>query len=441
MFGDLPTYGSYSRPAGLWLPRPPAHWPLFAGGAVLPEVKEKNRGLAESTVLSLSFGRVIVKPQEKLRGLVPESFEDYQILQPGDVVIRPTDLQNDQSSLRVGQAKDRGIITSAYIGLRPTGIDPAFAFSYLAALDHLKVFYGMGSGLRQTLDYRDFKRLPVPVPPAEEQAAIVKYLGHAQARIDRAIAAKRKLIDLLEEQDTAVAAALLTGILSVQGEDRSGVWDWVPAGRLCTIVTGVENSGNAQPDGPYPFFVRGREVLRSNTYMFDTEAVMTPGDGQGGVGKVFHYYSGKFQAHQRVYVFKDFRGVLPKYFYWHLKTFFHRFALSRSNTVTMESLRRPMLRSFSVPVPPLVEQAAIVQRVEAELARSGKTIDAARREIDLLREFRTRLTVDVVTGQSDVRAIVATLPELPAEQVLDVGGDEEDGSHDEEQFDAVDRDS
>jgi type I restriction enzyme, S subunit len=75
---------------------------------------------------------------------------------------------------------------------------------------------------------------------------------------------------------------------------------------------------------------------------------MTPGDGQGGTGKVFHYVNGKFEAHQRVYVFKDFVGILAWYFYYFLSTFLRPVALAGSNTVTMESLRRPLLADFKV---------------------------------------------------------------------------------------------
>lgn len=84
--------------------------------------------------------------------------------------------------------KERGIITSAYIGLRAHGgaWSDAYAYHYLAVVDSSKRIYGMGSGLRQQLGWPDLKRMPCLVPPPEEQAAIVKYLAHANARIDKA---------------------------------------------------------------------------------------------------------------------------------------------------------------------------------------------------------------------------------------------------------------
>ena len=411
MFQRLPSYRDVS-PTTFWNSDVPSHWSVAPGLAVIEENKRRNTDLAEGRVLSLSYGRVVVKPVEKQRGLVPESYEGYQVLEPGDIVIRPTDLQNDQTSIRVGMVRDRGIITSAYIGLRPKGSWSAdYAYAYLATVDSTKRIYGMGSGLRQQLGWDDLKRMPCLVPPPEEQAHIVKYLTHANARIDKAIAAKRRLIALVNEEKQAVARDLLS---SGSGEIGRvpGHWQSVTAKRLCRITTGVEDSGNSAPDGAYPFFVRGREILRSSDYLFDAEAVMTPGDGQGGVGKVFHYYNGKFQAHQRVYVFLNFKGVRGRYFYWYLSTFFRSYALAQSNTVTMESLRQPVLASFPIAFPSMREQLRLVEQIEAETSRMQNQVDVAQREIALLGEFRARLLADVVTGKADVRAIAASLPEI-----------------------------
>lgn len=406
MFRDLPKYAETTSNS-YWSTRTPTHWAVRPGLAVLKENRRKNTGLIETQVLSLSYGQVVVKPIEKQHGLVPDSYEGYQVLEPGDIVIRPTDLQNDQTSVRVGRAKDHGIITSAYIGLRPVGDwDGAYAHQYLTTIDSTKRIYGMGSGLRQQLGWADLKRMPCLVPPNEEQAAIVKYLTHANARIDNAITAKRRLIALLDEQRDATVRAILS-----TPSDPKAPSKLVATGHLCRIETGVEDSGNADPDGDYPFFVRGREILRASDFHFDTEAVLTPGDGQGGTGKVFHYYNGKFQVHQRVYVFSQFSGILARYFYWYMTAFFREHALAQSNTVTMESLRRPVLASFRVAVPDEDAQRALVERIEAQVTDTAQVVEKTQREITLLQEFRTRLIADVVTGQVDVRAIAASLPD------------------------------
>src|SRR4029079_10173480 len=130
----------------------------------------KNIGLAERSVLSLSFGKIVVKPTHKLHGLVPESFETYQIVEPGDIIIRSTDLQNDQNSLRIGHVKNRGIITAAYLCLETSDIIlNDFGYQWLNAYDLLKVIYHFGSGLRQNLDYSDIKPLHIVLPTKPEQ--------------------------------------------------------------------------------------------------------------------------------------------------------------------------------------------------------------------------------------------------------------------------------
>lgn len=224
----MQRYASY-KPSGVeWLGEVPAHWEVRPGFTCFKENKDRNKGLVESTVLSLSYGRIVIKPEEKLTGLVPESFESYQLIKPGDIVIRTTDLQNDQTSLRVGYAKDKGMITSAYLGLRcHPEINPEYVFRLLESYDALKVFYGMGSGLRQNIDFWDFKRLPIPLPPRDEQDRIVAFLDETTTEIDSAIAKKERLIELLDEQKTILINKAVTQGLSPDVPQHDNAISWI----------------------------------------------------------------------------------------------------------------------------------------------------------------------------------------------------------------------
>ena len=102
-----------------WVGRIPAHWPIHPVYSYYGERKNKNRLGKEDNLLSLSYGRVIRKDINTNDGLLPESFNTYNIVEAGDIIIRPTDLQNDKRSLRTGLVKEHGIITSAYIDLCP----------------------------------------------------------------------------------------------------------------------------------------------------------------------------------------------------------------------------------------------------------------------------------------------------------------------------------
>jgi len=225
---QLPKYDSYKDSGVEWIGEIPEEWDLWQGFQLFKENKAKNSGMVENTVLSLSYGRIIVKPEEKLHGLVPESFEGYQLIEPNDTIIRTTDLQNDHTSLRCGYAKDKGIITSAYLSLKPLGTaSPKFTYYVLHAYDLLKVFYGMGSGLRQNLDFRDFKRITIPIPANEDQERIVSFLDQKTAEIDEAIAKKQKLIELLQEQKSILINQAVTKGLNPDAPMKDSGVEWI----------------------------------------------------------------------------------------------------------------------------------------------------------------------------------------------------------------------
>ena len=199
-----------------WIGQVPEHWELTIGMNVFRENKRDNKGMKENTVLSLSYGKIIIKPEEKLFGLVPESFETYQIVEPNDIIIRCTDLQNDQTSLRTGLAQDKGIITSAYLNLKViNNYSAKFLHYYLHALDITKVLYKFGSGLRQNLSFLDFKRLPIIDIPLAEQQQIADYLDAQIIKIDQAIALKTAHIEKLKEYKSVLINDVVTGKVRV----------------------------------------------------------------------------------------------------------------------------------------------------------------------------------------------------------------------------------
>ncbi|BCM75500.1 restriction modification system DNA specificity domain-containing protein [Aeromonas caviae] len=224
----MPKYDAYKDSGVEWLGEIPVDWNIKPGLVAFSENKRSNKGMKQDVVLSLSYGKIIIKPADKLVGLVPESFETYQIVAPDDIIIRCTDLQNDQTSLRTGLANDHGIITSAYLNLKVKGLYSArYLHYYLHALDTTKVIYRFGSGLRQNLSYLDFKRLPVFDISWETQAAIANFLDTKTAQIDEAIAIKEQQIALLNERkQILIQQAVIKGLNQNVPMKKSGV-DWV----------------------------------------------------------------------------------------------------------------------------------------------------------------------------------------------------------------------
>jgi len=235
----MKPYPAYKDSGTPWIGEIPTHWDLAPAFALLQENKVSNRGLQNTNLLSLSYGRIITRDVDA-GGLLPASFETYQIVEPGNIIMRLTDLQNDQKSLRVGLSRHSGIITSAYLCLRTKGnLSPGYAYYVLHALDTMKVLYTMGGGLRQTMDFVDLRRMPVLLPRPEEQAAIVAYLDRKNADIDRFITKKRQLIALLNEQKAAIINQAVTRGLDPKVPMKASGVEWlgdIPAHWTLTTV-------------------------------------------------------------------------------------------------------------------------------------------------------------------------------------------------------------
>lgn len=162
------------------------NWLFTTLGDVTREYKVSNKYVHHQNLLSLSYGKIVKKDIEAKKGLLPASFDTYQIIKEGIIVFRVTDLQNDKKSLRVGISSQEGIITPAYVCVECTTdeISPMYLFTLLHYYDSItKVMYNMGNGLRQTLSYSDLKGLNIPIPPLSEQHFITDIFFHIDSII------------------------------------------------------------------------------------------------------------------------------------------------------------------------------------------------------------------------------------------------------------------
>lgn len=184
-----------------WLEHWNSSWqvkPLFT---CCSEHSRKNYKNVETNVLSLSYGKIVRRDVDNNFGLLPESFESYNRIDSGDLILRLTDLQNDTTSLRVGAVAESGIITSAYVALRCNSeCCPSYLYYLLNLYDIHKVFYGLGGGVRQSVKFDELKWLPVLVPTVYHQKAIANFLDHKTTAVDRLITKKGQLIELLQEK-------------------------------------------------------------------------------------------------------------------------------------------------------------------------------------------------------------------------------------------------
>lgn len=201
-----------------WLGKIPDSWPTVAISQLADQTKTPNDGMKETNLLSLSYGKIKRRDIDATKGLLPASFEGYNIVEPDDVVLRFTDLQNDQKSLRVGRVVERGIITSAYTTIRPSNAaDSEYLYYCLHSYDLRKGFYGMGAGVRQGLKWQEAKYIEIPWPTLEERNRITASLDMYCERIDSAIEAKKFVIDELKLYKKSLIYEVVTGKREIDG--------------------------------------------------------------------------------------------------------------------------------------------------------------------------------------------------------------------------------
>ena len=203
----------------VWMPKIPNEWEVIHFRFVFGERKHKNAGLIEKNLLTLSYGKIKRKDINSNEGLLPASFEGYNIVEKGDIVMRLLDLQNDWNSLRTGLVTERGIVTSAYVTLYPKRELNSAYFRYLLhSYDLKKVFYTMGEGIRQSLKYDDIGRnLLIPIPSMEEQNEIVSAIKEVETKSDMAIARHQQIIEKLEEYRKSIIYNAVTGKIDCRG--------------------------------------------------------------------------------------------------------------------------------------------------------------------------------------------------------------------------------
>jgi type I restriction enzyme S subunit len=427
VIGGLEPYPAYKDSGMEWLGAVPEGWSILPLTAGYRTALQRNTGNLERTVLSLSYGRIVVKPDHKLHGLVPESLETYQCVFPGDIIVRSTDLQNDQTSLRVGAVKTKGVITSAYLRLIPReSLVSQFAYLVLHAYDLMKVIYGYGSGLRQTLDFNQLKRLPVAFPPASDQRAIVSLFNYVDVRIERLITAKEQLVGLLQEEKRAIIQeAVVNGLDSCAPRKESGL-PWIGDMPAHWSLTRVKNEFRSldhvrRPlsaterelrSGPYDYYGASGVIDKVDSYLFDEDLLLIAEDGANLVLRnlpLAIVARGRYWVNNHAHILKPRSGRLD-FMALLMESLDYRPYISGA---AQPKLTKDRLLAVPIAVPPVSEQEEIVRHVGSMTTSIDQTLVTARRQIRLMNEFRTRLIADVVTGKLDVRKASANIPGDP----------------------------
>ena len=432
----LKPYPHY-KPSGVeWLGDVPAHWEMRRTKSLLKERSQK--GFPNEPLLAATQTKGVVRKEhyENRTVLALRDLHLLKLVYPGDFVISLRSFQGG-----IEYAHDRGIISPAYTILYPENPDIhgylAWLFKSKPYIENLTLHV---TGIRQgqNIDYGRLCVSKIPLPPHLEQTAIVRYLNQADERIRRYISSRERLIKLLEEYRQAVIHHAVTRGLDpdvrLKPSGVTGLGDmpthW-EAKRLKTI--GRIRYGLGQPpresaDG-LPLIRatnvdHGRIIDKNLLYIDPLDVpsgrdailrekeiiVVRSGAYTGDSAIVPKAYDGAVTGYDMVL---SVTGAQPEFVAMALLCKYVRDdqLIVASTRSAQPHLNAEELGTAILLVPPLHEQTAIVAYLDKATGDIDAAIDRARREIELLGEYRTRLIADVVTGKVDVREAVADLPD------------------------------
>ena len=202
-----------------WLGEIPEHWEVKRLGLFFTENKTINSCMQCTEAYKFNYGTLIRKDENIAPTELKDTYNKYTILRPRDIVINGLNLNYDFVSQRVALATTAGIITSAYIVLSPrTKVNELFFYYLFKSMDGMKLFHGMGTGIRLTLSFKDLRYQLLPIPPLSEQRAIVSYIEAQTANIDKLIDAYQQQVERIKEYKQRLISDAVTGKMNVTGK-------------------------------------------------------------------------------------------------------------------------------------------------------------------------------------------------------------------------------
>lgn len=414
-----------------WIDDIPSSWKTNTMFQIFRQVKNKNEGLIEKNLLSLSYGKIKHKSIETVGGLLPESFDGYNIIEKNDIVLRLTDLQNDHKSLRVGLSLERGIVTSAYVTLRNYSNNYAnYLYYYLHSFDIAKGFYGMGAGVRQGLNWEGLKTLQVIIPPLEEQHRIADFLDRKCAEIDNVLEKTRSSIEEYKKlKQSVITQAVTKGIRGERQMKDSGI-EWI--GEICCeyqlfklkhllkkpLKYGANEAG-VPFDEQLPRYIRITDITLdgklkcenklslpdpiATEYILEDDDVLFARSG-ATVGKAFIYKGEYGKAAFAGYLIKASTNELlcsDFLFYYTQSSIYEEWKKQIFVQATIQNIGADRFSNLIVVVPQN-EQQEIVEYLNHKCAEIDTLISKKERLITELEAYKKSLIYEYVTGKKEV---------------------------------------
>jgi len=475
----LAPYLNYKTTEALWLGDVPSHWEVRRLRTVLRLRKEKNSPVKTEQILSLSIARGVTLYSHEGRGGNKRKGDitAYNIAKAGDIVLNSMNVIVGA----VGLSRYTGAISPVYYALFPATdevdikyYDKVFGNT---AFQRYLLIYGKGilikksntgklNTIRMKISPDDLKGTLLPVPPKDEQQQIARFLDWETTQINKFIRNKRRLIELLKEQKQNVINQAVTRGLDpnvklkpsavewigdipehweeiplkqIARADNSGSYGVEP--ELGEVVLPVATTAQIDKDGRFlvkKMPIRGFTEAEAKRYSCKPGEILVV-KSSGSISNVITGKAGILTDDTPDFAFSNFlmrltakrEKVLPLYLFYLLTSHLTRERVKRMVAgSTYPNLRVGEYLSSKLPLPEIVKQSAICDFIRSETSVIDQAITRAEREIELMREYRTQLISDVVTGQVDVRGI--EVPEVAEEELLVL---EEDTAESEEGID------
>jgi type I restriction enzyme S subunit len=416
----LGPYPSY-KPSGVpWLGDVPNGWQMRSFGSLAVPRNERNR--TDLPLLSVLREKGVVLrsslAEEENHNFIPDDLSNYRVVRKGDLAINK--MKAWQGSL--GISLYDGLVSPAYYVYAFDASNLQYAHRLLRSRPYIAFYNQASDGVRigqWDLSKDRLRRIPVLLPPPDDQSAVVRYLEYMDRRIRKYILVKQKLIKLLEEQKQAIIRKAVTrGIDPNVKLKPSGVpwlgdvpehWDVRRLKWVTRLQRGYDLPADRRVPGPFPVVSSGGFIdTHSESKCLGPGVVM----GRYGSTDAVFYVEQDFWPHNTALFVTHFQGNMPRWCYYLLRTITKADHAGKS---AVPGVDRKDLFQIVVAVPPIEEQVEIVRSIEMGSLGLNNAISTAQREIALLREYRTRLVADVVTGKLDVREAAAGLPEEAGE--------------------------
>jgi len=423
MTQTLKPYSSYKDNSEMWLGKIPSHWELIRTKTILKERIQK--GYPDETLLAATQTKGVVRKElyENRTVTAQKDLELLKLVKVGDFVISLRSFQGG-----IEYAREQGIISPAYTVLHAINSDfhgfLAHLFKSKPYIENLSVNV---TGIRQgqNVDYERLSRTKIPLPPLSEQTAIVRYLNYMDRRINRYINAKKKLIELLNEQKQAIIHQAVARGLNPNVRLKASGIEWlgdIPEhwhlsrmknefkclDRQRIPISGMERG--TMTLRKYDYYGASGIIDKVDGYLFDDELLLIAEDGANlllrnlPLAIIAH---GQYWVNNHAHILKPRHGNI-EYLADVLETLNYSPWISGA---AQPKLTQDRFMAINIAVPNLEDQNKIIKVIQREVEPLELAIGHAKHEITLLREYRSRLISDMVTGKLDVRDVAAGLPD------------------------------